>query len=157
VQIGDLPREGGEVSTYHQTLNPDGVRVSKKFTAGTVLIAIVGATIGNTGVLSFDSCCPDSLVALQSPSPDLLRFADVFLRSKKRSLIATASAPGGQPNINLNLLQPLPIPLAPKLERDVILNAVEGQVSLIEALESEIDTNLAKSEALRQSILKKAF
>ncbi len=157
VQIGDLPREGGSIKSYHQTLNEDGVGVSKAFPPGTVLIAIVGATIGNTGILSFESCCPDSLVALQSHSPVLLRYADAFIQSRKLSLRAVASASGGQPNINLNLLQPMAIPLPPEKEVEAVLDALESQLTNITALEADIDQNIQRAEALRQSILKKAF
>jgi type I restriction enzyme S subunit len=54
IQIGNLPREGGLVSSHVQTLNDEGLAVSRKFPKGTVVIATVGATIGNTGVLGYD-------------------------------------------------------------------------------------------------------
>ena len=57
IQIGNLPREGGLVNSHVQTLNDEGLAVSRKFPNGTVVIAIVGATIGNTGVLAYDMCC----------------------------------------------------------------------------------------------------
>jgi len=37
------------------------------------------------------------------------------------------------------------------------MNQVDAQFSEIDALEADIDLNLQKAEALRQSILKKAF
>ncbi len=157
VQIGELPREGGLIRTFSQTLNDAGLSVSKKFPAGTVLIAIVGATIGNSGVLAFDSCCPDSLVALQSTSSALLRFAELFLRTKKLALRAAASASGGQPNINLELLQPLAIPLAPAEEIEAIVDAAEDQLSIFDHLEADLEAKLKSAESLRQAILRHAF
>jgi len=157
VQIVDLPREGGLIHGYQQTLNSAGLSVSKKFAAGTVLIAIVGATIGNTGILGFDSCCPDSLVAVQSTSSALLRFVEAFLRCKKLALRASASASGGQPNINLDLLQPMVIPLPPEDETAAIVEAVEDQLSVIEHLEADMEAKLKSAQALRQSILRHAF
>jgi type I restriction enzyme S subunit len=110
VQIGDLPRDGGSISIYSQTLNDDGLKVSKKFPAGTILIAIVGATIANTGILTFDSCCPDSLVAIQSTSNVTVRLCEMYLRSIKIQLRNVSYASGGQPNINLSTLLPLTVP-----------------------------------------------
>jgi len=52
IQIGDLPNEGGWITSHQQTLNERGLEVSKKFSKGTVVIAIVGSTIGNTGILA---------------------------------------------------------------------------------------------------------
>jgi len=51
IQIGDLPKEGGYVNEHKQTLNEKGLKVSKEFEKDTIAIAIVGATIGNTGPL----------------------------------------------------------------------------------------------------------
>ncbi|MHB9081780.1 MAG: restriction endonuclease subunit S [Pirellulaceae bacterium] len=157
VQIGDLPREGGIIQAYRQTLNQAGLSISKKFPAGTVLIAIVGATIGNTGILGFDSCCPDSLVALRSSSPTLLRLADAFLRVRKLLLRASASASGGQPNINLDVLQRLTFPLPPIVESEAIVEDLDDQLSVIDHLESYLDSRLQSSMGLRQSILRHAF
>jgi type I restriction enzyme S subunit len=42
-------------------------------------------------------------------------------------------------------------------EQLAVMAVVEAQFSELDALESDIDANLQKSEALRQSILKKAF
>lgn len=157
VQIGDLPREGGAIKTYHQTLNEAGLSVSKMFLAGTVLIAIVGATIGNTGILSFDSCCPDSLVALQSSSSYLLKFAEIYLRTQKYSLRSAATASGGQPNINLEVLQPLVFPLPPPGEIEVIVNLAEEQLAVIEKTIEEAESKMKDAQVLRQVILRHAF
>jgi hypothetical protein len=43
VQIGNLPRQGGAITTFTQTLNEQGLAISRMFPKGTVLIAIVGA------------------------------------------------------------------------------------------------------------------
>jgi type I restriction enzyme S subunit len=157
LQIGDLPRDGGAIRHYAQTLNAAGLAVSKCFPAGSVLIAIVGATIGNTGVLTFDSCCPDSLVALHSAPAPLLRFAEAFLRTKKLSLRVGASASGGQPNINLEMLQPLPVPLPPLREVEAIIELVEEQLSVLEHLKDDLDAKLQSARMLRHSILRQAF
>lgn len=86
VQIGDLPREGGSITQYSQTLNEKGLEISRMFKRGTVLIAIVGATIANTGVLTFDSCSPDSLVGIQADNDISLKYVEIYLRSKKLEL-----------------------------------------------------------------------
>ena len=85
VQIGDLPRDSGTIRSCQQTLNQKGLLVSKMFPRGSVLVAIAGDTIANTGILSSDSCCPDSLVGLHSENGPLLRFAEAYLTSTKLS------------------------------------------------------------------------
>jgi type I restriction enzyme S subunit len=49
------------------------------------------------------------------------------------------------------------IPVAPKTEQQQLLDRMEPAFDYISALEDDIDLNLQKAEALRQSILKKAF
>ncbi len=49
------------------------------------------------------------------------------------------------------------LPLPPPLEQEVIVEAVENQLSMVEHLEAELDTMLQSAQALRQAILKKAF
>lgn len=157
VQIGELPRDGGHITSYKRTLNEEGLRISRLFPKGTVLIAIVGATIANTGILSFDSCTPDSLVAIQSPQNYLSAFIDLYLRSRKLAIRLMGYASGGQPNINLETLTPLPMPLPQDGEIQAIIEEVERRLSIIEEAEAQADANLIRAARLRQCILKRAF
>jgi type I restriction enzyme S subunit len=157
VQIGDLPREGGTITGYKQTLNEAGLGVSKLFRKGTPLIAIVGATIGNTGILGFDSCCPDSVVALVSPEPITGKFVELYFRAHKDRIRSDSYSSGGQPNINNAYLERQPIGVPSLPEQREIVRLLDEQFTVIEQNEREIDAALKRSAALRQSILKKAF
>jgi len=157
VQIGDLPSDGGDIKEFHQTLNERGLAVSKMFLTGTVLVAIVGATIGNTGVLTFDSCCPDSLIAIRGRSIMHSRFIEYYLRSKKLEIRDTSYASGGQPNINLQTLYPYPVPLAPDEEISVIVSRTEALFKLADAIEKRVAAASARAEHLTQAVLAKAF
>ncbi|HSU52792.1 MAG TPA: restriction endonuclease subunit S [Candidatus Dormibacteraeota bacterium] len=48
-------------------------------------------------------------------------------------------------------------PLPPEEEQTAIVQLLDAHLSVMNRFDSDIDTNLAKAEALRQSILKKAF
>jgi len=48
-------------------------------------------------------------------------------------------------------------PVPPQAEQQAIVEILEAQFSVVNHLESDIETNLQKAETLRQSILKKAF
>lgn len=157
VQIGNLPRDGGQISTHEQTLNEQGLHVSKMFTKGTVLIAIVGATIANTGILAFDSCCPDSLVGLQGEDSRLLRFSEAYLCSRKLLLRQSSYASGGQPNINLSMLLPYPVPLPPIAEQARILMEIERRFSTLDNLQKVLQVRSRAASRLRQSLLQRAF
>jgi type I restriction enzyme, S subunit len=62
-----------------------------------------------------------------------------------------------QSNINGTKLVNYPIQLCSKKEQDQIVQEIESRLSVIDQLEQTIIENLQKAEALRQSILKKAF
>jgi type I restriction enzyme S subunit len=62
-----------------------------------------------------------------------------------------------QKNINLSTLENLQVPYCCLKEQDEIIAAIESRLSVCDKLEQIVDENLAKAQALRQSILKKAF
>lgn len=68
-----------------------------------------------------------------------------------------AKSTSGVNNINSRELQELLIPICCRDEQREVVARLEERLSALEAVESEIDTALAKTNALRQTILKKAF
>jgi type I restriction enzyme, S subunit len=62
-----------------------------------------------------------------------------------------------QSNINGTKLKTYPIPLAPINEQQNIVQSIESRLSIADKLEETITNSLQQAEALRQSILKKAF
>jgi len=113
IQIGDISRSKIYVSDYSQTLNQDGLKISKLFPIGTVVIAITGATIGVTGILEFDSCFPDSIVGIQ-PKKNIITSEFLYLNIEyaKENALSTMTQTT-QPNINLKDLNRIQIILPP--------------------------------------------
>jgi len=60
-------------------------------------------------------------------------------------------------HLSANKFAVIPVPLAPLEEQAAISEIIDTQLSVIDALEADVDANLLRAEALRQSILKKAF
>ena len=113
VQTGDVANCDGYVRTYTQTLNEDGLAISKMFLAGTILITIA-ANIGFTGILEFDSACPDSLIGI-SPTDEIhTEFLNYYLIAQQPEMDRLAPK-GTQKNINIQFLKPWPVPM-PSIE-----------------------------------------
>jgi type I restriction enzyme, S subunit len=138
-------------------LNDSGLRISRKFPKGTVVIAITGATIGVTGILEFDACFPDSIVGLESKSgvviPEFLYWA---LEYAKQAALDEATQTT-QPNINLKNLERLRIPIPS-------LHAQRYAVTYLDDLQAKADTLKKLQEetaeeinALLPAILARAF
>lgn len=51
----------------------------------------------------------------------------------------------------------VPVPTARKEEQDLIVQEIESRLSVCDSIEKTVDTALLQAEAMRQSILKKAF
>ena len=60
-------------------------------------------------------------------------------------------------SINRTVLSRLPIPLASIGQQHKIVEEIEAKLSVCDSIEKTVDTALQQAEALRQSILKKAF
>jgi type I restriction enzyme, S subunit len=131
VQTGDVVRSGGRIREYTQTLNDDGVAISRVFTAGTILITIA-ANIGFAGILQFDSACPDSLIAV-TPNDGLdNEFLEYWLQTQQPEMDRLAPK-GTQKNINIQFLSPWPV-LVPSSEEQreivAILDAIDRKIEL---------------------------
>lgn len=59
--------------------------------------------------------------------------------------------------LNLDDLKSFPVPLAPSNEQNQIVALLESKLTVCDKLEETLNTALAQSDTLRQSILKKAF
>ncbi len=81
----------------------------------------------------------------------LLQSPAIFLQAKNT---ATGTA---QKTVSLKSLRNFIVPLASKNEQHAIVGAIESRLSVCDKMTEIIDQSLEKAEALRQSILKKAF
>ena len=78
--------------------------------AGSVLMAMYGATIGRLGVLGVDATVNQACCALSGPEGVLSDFAFYALWAMREHILITASG-GGQPNINQDKVRGFRIPL----------------------------------------------
>ncbi|MFH6956695.1 restriction endonuclease subunit S [Flavobacterium aquidurense] len=157
MQIGDLPREGGITSTYSKTLNELGKDVSKSFEKNTVVIAIVGATIGNTGILSKKMFFPDSLIGINCLNEKSNIFIEYFLRVCKYGLREISYSSGGQPNINTQVIKGLEVGIPSIEEQQEILGRVESLFANANNIEKQYRSLKQKIDNLPQALLHKAF
>ena len=70
---------------------------------------------------------------------------------------AAKQASGDKPRVKYEQIAQYIFGIPSLSEQQKIVSLIETQFSVIDQLESDINTNLKKSETLRQSILKKAF
>jgi type I restriction enzyme S subunit len=133
IQTGDVTNSSGWIKTYSQTLNREGLKVSKLFPRGTLFFTIA-ANIGDVGFADFDTACPDSLVAITPNKRINKRWLAYELRMRKASFENLASH-NAQLNINLEKLRPYLLPVPTPAEQEAIAEALGDADALIKCLE----------------------
>lgn len=147
IQTGDVARSRGLISDFSQTLNTEGLKVSRLFPKGTLFFTIA-ANIGDVGISAFDAACPDSLVAI-TPGP----FADknwLFAElGKRKSEFENLASPGAQLNINLEKLRPFLLPFPPLPEQ----RAIAAALSDVDAVQAGLLRLISKKKDLKQAAM----
>jgi type I restriction enzyme S subunit len=143
IQTGDVTKCNGRIRAYSQTLNEEGLSISRLFPKGTIVLTIA-ANIADTGILEFDSAFPDSLVGITPDQTIDPAFLEYYLRTQKSEMNRLAPK-GTQKNINIQFLRPWPVPRP----------SIHEQRAIIHGLRI-IDDRLA-IESARLDVLKSSF
>ena len=156
IQTGEVKAASRIIREHSQTYSELGLEQSKLWPEGTLCITIA-ANIAETAFLGFDGCFPDSVVGFAATKtlalPD---YVELFIKSVRTRIEAYAPATA-QKNINLTTLENLVVPLCSLQEQRVLVAQLEAVLSVMEEQNGLIGNQLLKADALRQSILKKAF
>ena len=155
IQTGDVKAANRNITEYSKMYGEFGLQQSKLWPKGTLCITIA-ANIAETAFLGIDACFPDSVVGFtpfEFVSPEYVKY---FIESQKLRLWAFAPATA-QKNINLDTLENLIIPYCSLNEQQAVVDEIDSRMTICDSIEKTVDTVLQQAEALRQSILKRAF
>ena len=126
---------------------------------GSLVIAMYGEgkTRGKCAELSIDATTNQALASVTFTDSRMNKnFAKWFFEKNYEDMRMLSSG-GVQPNLNLSIIKNMMMPLPPLAEQQRIVNEIESRLSQATATETYIENALQQAEALRQSILKKAF
>ncbi|WP_418114833.1 restriction endonuclease subunit S [Vibrio scophthalmi] len=151
VQTGDIAAAKTYLQNYTQTLNEDGLKVSRLFPKNTILITIA-ANIGDTAITSFDVACPDSLVAIRTHKDTDCFWLKLYLETCKDELDGKATQ-NAQKNINLQVLKPLEVLTPPYSEQRKIAQILSTWDRGITTTEKLINASKQQKKALMQQLL----
>lgn len=152
VQTGDIARSKIFLKHFSQTLNDDGLAVSKVFPAKTILMTIA-ANIGDTAITTFEVACPDSLVAIMvfPQAADEYWLKNVFETKKK--VLDSQATQNAQKNINLEVLKPLKVLTPPLPEQKKIAQILATWDQAIATTEQLLANSQQQKKALMQQLL----
>lgn len=157
---GDIPWvKSGELNDT--IINKTEERITKRglansnaeiFPAGTLLVALYGATAGKLGVLGMDAATNQAICAIFPPDAihrDFLRF---YLLSRRSQLIEQRTG-GAQPNISQDVIRKLVIPLPTLSEQQRIARQLEKANRLCRTRRYALEL----SDTFLQSVFLKMF
>ena len=105
---------------------------------GSVLIAMYGATIGKTGILTFPATTNQACCACVDYKAVTQKYLFYFLLSHKEEFIRLGGG-GAQPNISKEKIVETFIPIPPIAEQGRLVNEIEKLFSLVGILDSNTD------------------
>lgn len=149
-------------SVVYQTSKSVTAAAVEKFSAlrlhpaGSLAIAMYGATIGRLGILGVDATTNQACCVLSRPKNLDVRFVFYWLLGFKQILIDWYATGGGQPNINQDTIASLRI-FAPRPEEQSVIAAfLDRETAKIDALIAEQEKLLTLLAEKRQATISHA-
>lgn len=155
LQTGEVKAAKQYITEYSKMYGEFGLQQSKLWPKGTLCITIA-ANIAETAFLGVDACFPDSVVGFTPYGHIIPEYIKYFIESQKLRLWAFAPATA-QKNINLDTLEKLIVSYCSVEEQQAVIAEIEARMTICDSIEQTVEAALQQAEAMRQSILKKAF
>ena len=136
IMSGDL-NDGIVASTARSVTDEALERFSalKIYPPKSLVVAMYGATIGRTGILSMEACTNQACFVAADPSPRTnVLFAQAVLVSARKELVRRSQG-GSQPNINAEVLKRFRVPSPPGSEQGPIIAYLRDAVASLDAAE----------------------
>jgi len=155
VKSGEL--NDGLVSEVEEFITEDAIASSsaKVFPAGTLLIALYGATVGKLGILSRAAATNQAVCAVFPPSDLDTKFLFWNLRFRRSDLIAQAVG-GAQPNISQTILRNMEIHVPRWETQREIVAEIEKQFSRLDEAVAGLQRVKANLKRYKAAVLKSA-
>lgn len=159
LKVADLTNIPGMYLTkFSSTIKKAGLKRTRLVSANTLLLSNSGATLGVPKICRFQTTFNDGIAAFLDldEKREYLPYHYYFWMSQTLALRAINQG-AAQPNLNTAIIGNVLIPHCSYAEQKEISQQIEARLSVCDNIEKTVDTALQQAEALRQSILKKAF
>ena len=155
LQTGDLNDSEVIMTSKHVTELAIKERGMKLYPAGSIVIAMYGATIGKVGLLKIETTTNQACCVLPNVDNMYNRYVFYTVQSSKTALLAK-SAGGGQPNISQTIIKEHKIPIPSLDEQFVIADYLDSKTSKIDTAIKSLEAQRDDLNALKQSIISEA-
>ncbi len=127
---------------------------------GDILFSREGAILGIACMIpnGLEVCLGQRMMLFRPKEGLLGKYLMHYLNSPRaRALIQRNIGGTASPHINVGDIKQFLIPMVPPIQQQYVVSEVESRLSICDSIQKTVDTALQQAEALRQSILKKAF
>lgn len=127
---------------------------------GDVLYSREGAILGIACIIPKDTyvCLGQRMMLFRTNERMNGRFLMHYLNSPRvTSYVTTITGGSASPHINVGDIKNFKVPVPSITQQEFMLEQLEAKLSVCDNIEKTVDTALRQAEAMRQSILKKAF
>jgi type I restriction enzyme S subunit len=152
IQTGEVSNAGLWLEKYSKTYSELGLKQSKLWPKGTLLITIA-ANIAKTSILTFDACFPDSIVGFIANERKSNTIFIHYLLGLFQDTLEKNAPQSAQKNINLGILRELLLPLPPI----ALQNQFADIAKKIEHIKAEQEAQSRDLEELYASVSQKVF
>ncbi len=155
VKSGELP--DGIVIENSEYVTDEAISNSsaKLLPAGTLLVALYGATVGKLGILSRPAATNQAVCAIFPTEAIDTKFLFWYLLAKRPWLIGQAAG-GAQPNISQGVVRSLMVPVMPLATQSEIVAEIEKQFSRLDEAVANLQRVKANLKRYKASVLKDA-
>jgi type I restriction enzyme S subunit len=151
IQTGDITAAGKYILTYSQTLNELGLRASRPFPRGTLVMSIA-ANIGDVAILDFEACFPDSMVGIIPGHKTNLDFLYYLMRAM-RAIMLRSAVQSTQLNLSYVRIGTNFAPVPPPEEQAAIAQYLDAKEQESLLLSAALQSQLATLAAYRKSLI----
>ncbi len=132
--------------------------VKNKFSVGDILYGKLRPNLNKVYLAKEDGVCSTDILVLQLSNNCLGKYLHhIFLSRPFVNTMSENTSGVNLPRVSTKFVMNYQIPLPPLKEQMRIIEELEDRLSVVDKMEEIIDNGLMQAEALRQSILKKAF
>ena len=159
LKVADLTNSNDMyLNTYTHTIKEAGLKKTRMVPPNTLLLSNSGATLGVPKICTFATTFNDGIAAFLNLEDgcEYLPFHYYFWLSKLPEMRAINQG-AAQPNLNTTIIGDVNIPYFDFEKQREIAGWIESRMSVCDNIKKTVDMALQQAEAMRQSILKKAF
>lgn len=150
--------KNGYVDTCSKYITQAGLENSaaKIMPAGTVIIALTGATVGKVGIMRIDACANQSVTGILPNEKFLPQYLFYYLMSIRGKIIHDSYG-DAQPHISQQYVKDIDVPLPSIPEQERIISHIEELFSQLDTGVETLKKVKAQLSVYRDAVLKDTF